>query len=120
MNLKKLALAAAAGATLLAAAPVFADHRDHWRDQSHGWRAPQHRPHHAYGHHYGHHYGPRYGHYRERSYYAPPPRAYYYEPPAPVYYAPSRPVYYAPSPTIHGRVPLGHGASIGFSLPLDY
>ena len=109
MNLKKLALAAAAGTTLLAAAPAFADHRDNWRE-SHGWRAPHHR---------NHHYHP--GHYRARGYYMPPPRAYYYNPPAPYYYAPSSPVYYAPSnPVIYGRVPLGHGASFGFSLPLDY
>ena len=111
MNLKKLALAAAAGTTLLVAAPAFADHRDHWGGQSHGWRAPQHRPHHYYGQHHGY--------YRSRGYYMPPPRA-YYTPPAPVYYTPPAPYYYAPpTPVIYGRVPLGHNASIGFSLPLD-
>ena len=100
MNLKTLALAVAAGTTLLAAAPAFADHRDGWRGSSHGWRAPHHRHHHYHT-----------GHYRARGYYMPPPRAYYYNPPAPYYYA--------PSPAIYGRVPLGHGASIGFSLPLN-
>lgn len=107
MNLKKLALAAAAGTTLLAAAPAFADHRDHWTGPSDGWRAPYHRPHHSHGY------------YRERGYYMPPPPV-YYTPPAPVYYSPPAPYYYAPrSPVIYGRVPLGHNASIGFSLPLD-
>lgn len=106
MNLRKLALVAAAGTTLLVAAPAFADHRDHWRDQSHGWRAPQHRPHHNYGHHYGHHYG----HYRTRGYYMPPPR---------VYYTPPAPYYYEPRPVIYGRIPLGHHSSIGFALPLN-
>jgi hypothetical protein len=104
MNLKTLTLAVAAGTTLLAAAPVFAqsrhDHRDSWRGSSHNWRASQHRQ---------HHYHP--GYYRARGYYMPPPRV-YYTPPAPYYYAPRTPV-------IYGQVPLGHNASIGFSLPLN-
>lgn len=102
MDLKKLALAAAAGTTLLAAAPAFADHRDHrdsWRGSSHSWRAPQ--RHHDY----------RPGHYRARGYYMPAPRV-YYTPPAPYYYAPR-------SPVIYGQFPLGHHSSIGFSLPLN-
>ena len=102
MNLKKLALAAAAGTTLLAAAPAFADHRDHrdnWRGSSHGWRAPAHR-HHSY----------HPGYYRARGYYMPPPV--YYTTPAPYYYAPR-------SPVIYGQIPLGHHSSIGFSLPLN-
>ena len=104
MNLKKLALAVAAGSTLLVAAPAFADHRDHrdgWRGSSHNGRAYQHRNH--------RHYNP--GHYRARGYYMPPPRA-YYTPPAPYYYAPRTPV-------IYGQIPLGHHSSIGFSLPLN-
>jgi hypothetical protein len=105
MNLKKLALVAAAGTTLLAAAPVFAqsryDHRDRWSGPSHGWRAPAHRPHYSY--------------YRARGYYMPPPPVYYT--PEPVYYTPP---YYAPrAPVIYGRIPLGHHSSIGFSLPLN-
>jgi len=99
MNLKNLALAVAAGTTLLAAAPAFADHRDHrdnWRGSSHSWRAPHHR-----------HY---YSHYRAPRHYMPPPRV-YYTPPAPYYYAP-------PAPVIYGQIPLGHHSSIGFSLPL--
>jgi len=101
MNLKKLALAAAAGTTLLAAAPAFADHRDHrdgWRGDSRNWRAQHHR----HGHHYPH--------YRARGYYMPPPV--YYTTPAPYYYAPR-------SPVIYGQFPLGHHSSIGFSLPLN-
>jgi hypothetical protein len=103
MNLKKLALAAAAGTTLLAAAPVFA-HSD-WGPE-YGWR----------GNYYRHHY------YRPRVVYAPAP--YYYAPrrvyyaPRPVYYEP-RPAYYEPRPVIYGRIPLGHHSSVGFSLPLD-
>ena len=111
MNLRKLALVAAAGTTLLVAAPAFADHRDSWREQSHGWRAPQHRPHHDYGNHNRHHYRHQYGHYRARGYYMPP---------APVYYTPPEPYYHAPrTPVIYGQIPLGHHSSIGFSLPLD-
>ena len=97
MDLKKLALAVAAGTTLLAAAPAFADHRDHWRG-SHSWRAPHHR------HYYYNSY------YRAPRYYMPPPVAYYTPPPA---------YYYEPSPVIYGRVPLGRHSSIGFSLPLN-
>ena len=44
MNLKKLALAAATGTTLLAAAPAFA-HPPHWAP-AHGWRAQHHQPRH--------------------------------------------------------------------------
>jgi hypothetical protein len=102
MDLKKLALAAAAGTTLLVAAPAFADHRDHrdgWRASSQNWRAPHHRHHHHYR-----------GHYRARGYYMPPPRVYYTPPPA---------YYYEPSPVIYGRLPLGHHSSIGFSIPLN-
>ena len=98
MDLKKLALAVAAGTTLLAAAPAFADHRDHWRGQSYGWRAPHHR--YCYS-----------GYYRAPRYYMPPPVA-YYTPPPPYYYAP-------PAPVVYGRIPLGHHSSIGFALPLN-
>ena len=101
MNLKKLALAAAAGTTLLAAAPAFADHRDHWRGQSYGWRAPHHR------HYYYNSY------YRAPRYYMPPPVTYYTPP---YYYAPR---YYEPSPVIYGQVPLGRHSSLGFALPLN-
>ena len=95
MNLKKLALAAAAGTTLLAAAPAFA--QSHW-NQGYSRHAP-----------YRHYHRPRV------HYYAPAP---VYYAPAPVYYAPP-PYYYAPrSPVIYGRIPIGHHSSIGFSLPL--
>ena len=99
MNLKKLALAVAAGSTLLAAAPVFAQSRyDHrWSGPSHSWRAPYHRYYYS-------------GYYRAPRYYMPPPVVYYTPPPA---------YYYEPSPVIYGRVPLRHHSSIGFSLPLN-
>ena len=99
MDLKKLIIAAAAGTTLLAAAPVFAqsrhDYRDYRQGPSYGWRAPHYRPH----------------YYRARGY--------YYMPPPVVYYTPPPAYYYEPSPVIYGRVPLGRHSSIGFSLPLD-
>jgi hypothetical protein len=67
MNLKRLALAAAAGTSLLAAAPAFAD-PPHWAP-AHGWRATHHH------------------HYRSQPVvvYAPAP-VYYYPPPRPVIY----------------------------------
>jgi hypothetical protein len=102
MDLKKLALAVAAGTTLLAAAPAFADHRDNWRGSSHSWRAPHHR----------HYYYSSY--YRAPRYYMPPPVAYYTPPP--YYYAPR---YYEPNPVIYGQVPLGRHSSLGFALPLN-
>jgi hypothetical protein len=83
MNLKKISLAAAAGFTLLAAAPAFADPQ-HWAP-AHGWRQ----------------------HHQPRHYYRAP--AYVYVPAAPVYYAPPAPVYYypPPRPAIYGTVPIG-------------
>lgn len=84
MNLKKLALAAAAGATLLAAAPAFAN-PPHWAP-AYGWRAPHHRPHYVYR--------------------AP---AYVYVPaPAPVYYYPPRPVIYGQVP-VSPNLRIGFG-----------
>ena len=99
MDLKKVALAVAAGTTLLAAAPAFADHRDNWRGSSHSWRAPHHR---------NYYYN---SYYRAPRYYMPPPVA-YYTPPPPYYYAP-------PAPVVYGRIPLGNHSSIGFALPLN-
>lgn len=92
MNLKKLTLAAAAGTTLLAAAPVFAD-------PGHGWRARHHHPHYVYGYGYP---APAYVYYPAQPVYVPPPV---------VYYPPPRPV-------IYGRIPLNHGTRIGFSVGL--
>lgn len=82
MNLKQITLAATAGLTLLAAAPVFA--QSHW-NQGHGWRAPQ----------------------RHHHYHRPP--VYVYAPPPVVYYAPPAPYYYAPPPrpVIYGSIPFG-------------
>ena len=101
MNAKKIALTLAAGATLLVAAPVFAD-PPHWAP-AHGWRAKHHHPHHYYR-------APAYVYYPARPVVVVPPPVYYAPPPAPVYYR--------PAPAIYGRIPVGHHASIGFSLPL--
>jgi hypothetical protein len=92
MNFKKLALAAAAGATLLAAAPVFA--------QTY-YYGPAYRYYHPYRHHY----------YRPRPVVVYEPAPYYYYPPAPAYY-------YEPRPVIYGRVPIGHHGRVGFAIGL--
>ena len=97
MNLKKLALAAATGTTLLAAAPAFAQ-PPHWAP-AHGWRAQHHQPRHC-------HRAPTYVYYQPRPVYVPPPVVY------------SAPVYYAPAPAIYGQIPLGHNARIGFRIGL--
>jgi hypothetical protein len=69
MNLKRLALAAAAGSTLFAAAPAFAN-PPHWAP-AHGWRD-----------HHRHYY-----YYRPQRVVVVPPAPYYYYPPAaPVIY----------------------------------
>jgi hypothetical protein len=99
MNFKKLALAAAAGTTLLAAAPVFA--QSHYYGPSYRYQSP-------YRHHY---YRPRAVVYPAPVYYAPEP---VYYAPEPVYYAPA-PVYYPPRPVIYGR--FGHGR-VGISIGL--
>ena len=90
MNLKKLALAAAAGTTLLAAAPAFAN-PPHW--------AP------AYGWHAKHHH-----HHR------PPPVVIYV--PAPMYYAPPQPQVVLPGPVFYGQVPVSPGVRVSFGVRL--
>lgn len=104
MDLKKLALAAAAGATLFVAAPAFAQ-PPHWAP-AHGWRAKHHQPRH---HHY-YYRAPAHVYYQPRPVYVPPPVAYYPPPPV-VYYPPPRPV-------IYGQIPLDRGTRIGFALGL--
>jgi hypothetical protein len=90
MNLKKIAIAAAAGASLFAALPAFANGWDHGRH---------------YGH-YGHSYRAPVVVYRQAPvYYAPAP---VYYPPAPVYYAPPPPRVVYPAPVVYGRVPVGN------------
>ena len=98
MNFKKLALAAAAGTTLLAAAPVFAD-PPHWAP-AHGWRAKHHHPHYVYGYPYR---VPAYVYYPPQPVYVPPPVVYYPPPPRPV---------------IYGNIPLDRGTRIGFAVGL--
>jgi len=94
MNARKLALAIAAGSTLLVAAPAFAT-PPHWAP-AHGWRA---KPHHV-------HY------YRAPAYvYYPAPRPVLVAPPA--YYAPA---YYPPAPVIYGNIPISPNANIGFRV----
>jgi hypothetical protein len=103
MDLKKLALAAAAGTTLLAAAPAFAEPQDWARGRDRGWQE-------------------RHFH---RDHYRAPVRHAYYPPhrvvervvvvqqPAPVYYAPP-PAY----PVLSAQVPIGRNANINFDLRL--
>lgn len=102
MDLKKLALAAAAGTALLAAAPAFA-HAPGWAP-AYGWRAAPPRPHYVY---------------RAPAYVYLPARPVYLRPPAPVYYARPAPVYYAPpAPVFYGKIPLSPGVQIGFRVRL--
>src|SRR6478752_4513351 len=91
MNLKKIALATAAGASLFAAIPAFA----------HGW---------DHGRHYGHYRAPVVV-YRPAPVYVAPAPVYY--PPAPVYYNRAPVVYAPPAPVVYGRVPVGN-ATISF------
>jgi hypothetical protein len=94
----RLTLAAAAAATLLGAAPAFAD--PPWARG--GWHGHRHHDR-GYHRHYGRHYRP----------------PVVVVPPPPVYYAPP-PVIYAPPPVVYGypyRAPYGE-LSIGLSVPL--
>ena len=100
MDLKKLALAAAAGTTLLAAAPAFADPQDWARERDHRW--------HERHHHRDHYRGPA------RHAYHPPhrvvERVVVVQQAAPVYYnPPARPV-------LSAQVPIGRNANINFDL----
>jgi hypothetical protein len=98
MNAKKIAIALAAGGTLLAAAPAFAT-PPHWAP-AHGWRAK---------HHHHHHYrGAAYVYYPARPVVVLPPRV-VYAPPPPVYYAP-------PAPVLYGHVPVGPNARVSFGV----
>ena len=101
MKTGKIVLALAAGATLLAAAPAFAE-PPHWAPAQ-GWRARHVHPHYYYR-------APAYVYYPARPVVVVPPPVYYAPPPAPVYYR--------SAPALYGRIPVGHHASIGFSLPL--
>ena len=97
MNAKKIVLAAAAGASLLAALPASA----------HGWEY-RHRP-------YYYRPAPPVVYVPARPVVvAPPPVAV----PAPVYYQPA-PVYYAPpAPVIYGRIPVAPGLHVSFGFRL--
>ena len=97
MNLKKLTLAAAAGAAFLAAAPVLAN-PPHWAP-AYGWHAR-----------HQHHFHPR-----PVVIYAPAPV--YYYPPAPVYYAPP-PRVVVPGPVFYGRIPVTPGLRVSFGVRL--
>ena len=102
MDLKKLALAAAAGTTLLAAAPAFAEPQDWARGRDHRWHERQfHR-----------------GHYRApvRHVYYPPPRVV-----ERVVVVQAAPVYYAPPPArpvISTQIPIGRNANISLDVRL--
>ena len=100
MNAKRIALALAAGSTLLVAAPVFAD-PPHWAP-AHGWRARHDHPHYYYR-------APAYVYYPARPVVIAPP---------PVVYAPP-PVYYAPpAPVIYGHIPVRPGVAVNFGVRL--
>ena len=111
MDLKKLALAAAAGTTLLAAAPAFAEPQDWARGRD-------------YGRDYGRDHG-RYDRHFHRDHYRAPVRHGYYprhrvvervvvvQQPAPVYYAPP-----ATQPGFSAQVPIGRNANINFDFRL--
>jgi hypothetical protein len=109
MDLKKLALAAAAGTTLLAAAPAFAEPQDWARERDHRWNERQ----------FHHDRYDRRDHYRAPVHhgYNPPPRVVervvVVQQPAPVYYAPP-----AERPVLSAQVPIGRNANINFDLRL--
>jgi hypothetical protein len=115
MDLKKLALAAAAGTTLLAAAPAFAEPRDWARGRDHGRDYGRHERNFR---HDNYRAPARHHHYRApvRHVYYPPPRVVervVVVPAAPVYYdnPPSRPV-------LSAQVPIGRNANINFDFRL--
>ena len=95
MNLKKLAIATATGASLFAAVPAFADNWHHGRHHGHF------KPHKHY-----HHRAPVVI-YRPAPVVVLRPAPVYY-PPAPVYYAPPPPRVIYPAPVVYGRVPVGN------------
>jgi hypothetical protein len=99
MNARKIALALAAGGTLLAAAPAFAD-PGRWAP-AHGWRAKHHHHHH---------------HYRSAAYVYYPARPVVVVPPPRVVYAPP-PVYYGrPAPVLYGHVPVSPNVGVSFGV----
>jgi hypothetical protein len=107
MNLKKLALAAAAGTTLLAAAPVFAQPQDWERDHDHRWQERRHDA----------------EYYRHRDYrdHRAPERVYRHS--ERVVVVPVAPVYYAPAPVqarpgITAQVPIGRNANLTLDVQL--
>jgi len=104
MNAKKIAIALAAGGTLLAATPAFADPPRHWdhRAPAHGWRAKHH-------HHHPHYRGTAYVYYPARPVVVLPPPRIVYAPPPPVYYAP-------PAPVLYGHIPVGPHAGVSFGV----
>ena len=102
MNARKIALALAAGSTLLVAAPAFAD-PPHWAP-AHGWRAKHHHSHYYYR-------APAYVYYPAQPVVVVPPPRVVYAPPPPVVYAP-------PAPVIYGHIPVRPGVSVGFGVRL--
>ena len=92
MSTKKIAMAAIAGTTLLAASGAYA--RD---DHRHGY-GPRH-----YSHHHRH--APRFVVRQSPRYYYAPQPAYY--PPPEAYYSPPRPVLYGTLPIGDARVRFG-------------
>jgi hypothetical protein len=100
MKATTLALALAAGTTLLAASPAFADPGR--GAPAYGWRANHHHP----------------RHFRAPAYVYVPARPVVVVPP-PVVYAPPLPMIYAPpAPVIYGRVPVAPGVRVSFGVRL--
>lgn len=100
MNARKIALVLAAGTTLLAAAPAFAD-PPRWAP-AHGWSAKHHRPQYDY---------------RAPAHVVVPARPIVVAPP-PVVYAPPPVVYVPPAPVLYGHIPVRPGVSVNFGLHL--
>ncbi|HVP09313.1 MAG TPA: hypothetical protein VMT02_07325 [Burkholderiales bacterium] len=101
MKPRNLALALAAGTSLLAATPVFAD-PGHGAP-AYGWRAAHRHPHYYY---------------RAPAYVYVPARPVVVVPP-PVAYVPGPPVVYVPAaPVLYGHVPVAPGVRVSFGVRL--
>jgi hypothetical protein len=129
MDLKKLALAAVAGTSLLAAAPAFAEPRDWQRGRDYG-RDYGHDHGRDFGRDHGRDYGRDFGrydrHFHRDDYRAPVRYGYHPAPrvvervvvvqqPAPVYYNNNNP---PERPVLSAQVPIGRNANINFDLRL--
>jgi hypothetical protein len=104
MKARTIALALAAGTTLLTAAPAFAQPPHH--APAYGWRAKHYHPH--------YYRAPAYVYYPARPVVVVP--APYYYPPRPVVYYPPRPVVVPAAPVLYGNIPVSPNVNIGFGV----